>query len=134
MAQSICSFFGHLKGTGESQKQLARLEILCSFRIWAQKFCFCFGSRVMRESLKALKNSLGQKKFRIFSLLGSKTKSWNFDWYISLYSKIYPTKRTIWLSFCLPIKRPKFSFFYQPRFWKIDFFYGSAFYVLRKYL
>ena len=60
LRQNVRSFSGHLKATSASQKQLVRLRILCSFRIWAQKFCVCFCSRVVRESLKGPKNSLGQ--------------------------------------------------------------------------
>ena len=52
LRQYVPSFCGHLKVTSASRKQLVRLRIFCSFRIWIQKFCVCFCLRVVRRSLK----------------------------------------------------------------------------------
>jgi hypothetical protein len=56
LVQNIRSFFDHLKATRANQKLLGRLRILCSFWIWAWKFCVWFCSRVVGQCLKGLKN------------------------------------------------------------------------------
>ena len=42
LAQNTCLFFSNSETTSESQKQLVRLRIFRSFRIWVQKFCVSF--------------------------------------------------------------------------------------------
>jgi hypothetical protein len=64
--QNICPFFSHIKATGESQKQLVRLRIFCSFGIWAQKLCVYFSSIRVRESLKDIKIGLSRKQTEVF--------------------------------------------------------------------
>ena len=42
LVQNTCSFFSNSETTSENQKQLVRLRIFRSFRIWVQKFCVSF--------------------------------------------------------------------------------------------
>ena len=111
LVQNTCSFFSNSETTSENQKQLVRLRIFRSFRIWVQKFCvsFCYG--IMKESLKDLERQFGQKcfsyilKIRIRNQMLKLLLIYQFVELNLLYKMHY---FTLFLSFK---KVPSFSFF-----------------------
>ena len=111
LVQNTCSLFSNPETTSESQKQLVRLRIFRSFRIWVQKFCvsFCYG--IMKESLKDLERQFGQKcfsyilKIRIRNQMLKLLLIYQFVELNLLYKMHY---FTFFLSFK---KVPSFSFF-----------------------
>ena len=66
LGQNVCSFLAHLKIFQASRKLWIRTRILCTFWIWAWEFFVSFCSRVVRESLKSLKNLFGREIFTRF--------------------------------------------------------------------
>ena len=61
-AQNVSSFFDRLSESAESLERWIRIEILCSFRIYAQNFCRTHSLGVMDESLEGLKIKFGRKQ------------------------------------------------------------------------